>query len=233
MESIPHSTNFCGGNFQDWLEVNLTKNCQAKCAWCIDRNAYHPPTSAHWETIVKMALITGKQNIILLGGEPTLHPDLEKICSALHVNGRRVWITTNGALLTPEFVRNKLQHVYGVNISVHHYIMSENAKITHLKLNGTVLKESIAQMHRFGINVRMNCNLIKGFVDSYSGVIDYVRWAMEIGADRVRFAELKIDEENFVDARNCFPDHFNLPEDPYKDGCNKDGMCLEFPLMYV
>ena len=38
--SIPNKLNFCGGNFQDWLEVMLTPACNGKCSWCIEKNGY-------------------------------------------------------------------------------------------------------------------------------------------------------------------------------------------------
>jgi hypothetical protein len=59
----PNKNNFCGGNFQDWLEVNLTDKCNGKCVWCIEKAGYHPEKHAGWQTIVKKAIESDKYYI--------------------------------------------------------------------------------------------------------------------------------------------------------------------------
>ena len=71
----PHPENFCGGNYQDWVEVMLTEKCNGKCSWCIEKRGWHPKKHAQPYEIVNAILETGRKNVILLGGEPTLYPD--------------------------------------------------------------------------------------------------------------------------------------------------------------
>lgn len=231
---LPNPKNFCGGNFQDWLEVNLTNVCNGKCVWCVEKKGWHPETKAHWTFILKAALDTGKQNIILLGGEPTLYPHLHDIITGLYANGRSVYITTNGSMLTPEFCRANLKSVKGVNISIHNSILSRNREITGINLSQEVLRNAINVMKSHGTSIRFNCNCIAGEVDSKEEMIAYIRWAMWMGADKVRFAELKFDNR-FVDLAKVWDHQFGLNDDPYTCGCNQDavieGMPVNFRLM--
>jgi hypothetical protein len=63
----------------------------------------------------------------------------------------------------------------------------------------------------------------------------YIDWAKSIGADSVRFAELKIDEDNFVDLGALLNHQYGLNDDPFINGCHKesviDGMPVNFRQM--
>jgi len=233
--SIPNPRNFCGGNFQDWLEVNLTDACNARCSWCVERKGWHPRTRASWQKICEAALDSGKTNIILLGGEPTLHPDFSKIVKRLHNNGRRPWVTTNGSRLTPGWVKANMEGVFGVNISIHHHDLSENFKITGLTLNGSSLRKAISELHRMGAAVRFNCNCIKGHIDSAPRIRAYIAWVKRMGGDKIRFAELKGDDDGFVDLAAVLDHKYGLNDNPFRDGCNSDavvdGMLVNFRQM--
>lgn len=233
-ESIPHPSNFCGGNFQDWLEVNLLPECNATCSWCIERMGYHPSFRASWEEIANVAIGTGKTNIILLGGEPTLYPDLSRVIKKLREAGRSVWLTTNGSRICNTFVFEKLQGLTGVNISIHHYEMESNREITGLLLSEERLKGGISTIHSLGGTVRLNCNSIRGYIDSEKEIHNYIAFAKRVGADNIRFAELKISED-FVNLTKVLKSKYGLNNNPFFHGCHQDavidGMQINFRQM--
>ena len=229
---MPNKRNFCGGAFPDWLEVNLIRQCNARCAWCIERDGYHPEEKAGWHVIAEAALRHGAKNIILLGGEPTLHKDIKQIISILSAAGRDVWVTTNGSLLTADFVRNKLTTAKGVNISVHHFDMAKNKEITGINIDEETISASIAEMHRTGASVRMNCNCIGGMIDSTEKILDYVDFAKRIGADKIRFAELKQDDCGFVDLAKVLNYKYGLNDNPFACGCNSDAVISGMPVNF-
>ena len=158
----PHPNNACSGKYDDWLEVNLLPQCNAKCDWCIEKKGWHPDEVADWGTIADAAIASGKQNIILLGGEPTIYPHLKEVVAKLVKAGKSVWITTNGSKLSVDFVEENLQGIAGVNISIHNHCLSENFKITKVNLNFDKLYLAIRGLHSMGAKVRLNCNCIKG-----------------------------------------------------------------------
>lgn len=232
---IPNKNNFCGGAFTDWLEVNLLELCNGNCSWCVEKNGYHPKYKANWKDICIQAIDTGKKNIILLGGEPTLYKNLREVIEYLDCYDKNVWMTTNGSRITPQFVSKTLVKLTGLNISIHNYNLETNYKITGIRLNQQILTEAIEKLHKFGANVRLNCNCIVGNIDNEKEIKSYIKFAKSIGADSVRFAELKFDEDNFVDLDKIFDHKYGLNNDPYKLGCNTntiiDGMPINFRQM--
>jgi len=231
-KDVPNSKNFCGGNFPDWLEVNLTDKCNGQCAWCIEKDGYHPEYHAPWHAIAAAAISTFKLNIILLGGEPTLYPSIKELVSSLHANGRRVWITTNGSLLTPLFSKETLSGIFGVNISIHHYLMRRNEDITGVRLYDNTLSLAIDTLHKMNAVVRLNCNCIASQIDSVDEIRTYISYAKEIGADKIRFAELKNDDNGFVDLAEILDHKYGLNDNPFKDGCNSDAVIDGMPVNF-
>ncbi len=229
---IPHATNFCGGNFQNWLEVNLTSVCNGKCKWCIEKDGYHPTYIAEWDVIANQAIKSGKENIILLGGEPTLHPDFSKIVKRLVSAHKKVWVTTNGSKLDSPYVRENLVGVAGVNISIHDSNMVENRKVTGINLFHSKIKPAIQALHELGASVRLNCNCIKGHVDSLDAIYEYIEYAKFVGADKIRFAELKGDDDDFVSLAELFSHQYGLNDDPFTFGCNKDAIINGMPVNF-
>jgi organic radical activating enzyme len=228
----PHPENFCGGAFQDWLEVNLIQKCNANCSWCVEKVGYHPYHVASWETIANAALETCKKNIILLGGEPTLYKYIKPLIEKLIKENRKVWITTNGSKINRNFCGFNLKDITGVNISIHHYDLVKNSEITHIKLREPVLIDGIKTIHSNGGMVRLNCNTIKGYIDSEEKIVKYIKWCKLIGADTIRFAELKIEEDNFVDLATILNYKYGLNDDPFTLGCHKEAVILGVPINF-
>jgi len=229
---IPHPNNFCSNGFPDWLEVNLTPNCNAKCAWCVEKKGWHPSYQASWKEIADAALATGRQNIILLGGEPTLHPDIGNIIHRLRAGDRRPWVTTNGSKLTPKWIQDNMAGVWGVNISVHHYNLAKNLDITGILLREEVLRSSITTLLSMRAIVRMNCNCIKGHIDSVDELRQYIQWSKSLGATKVRFAELKHSDDSFVDLPSILDHKYGVNDNPFEDGCSSDAVIDGLPVNF-
>lgn len=234
MQSFPHPKNFCGGNFQDWLEVMLTSACNGKCSWCVEKKGWHPKEHASWRAIGNVALSTYKNNIILLGGEPTLYKDLGQLVKLLRKHHRNVYITTNGHFINyPE--RSKFiadLGFAGINISIHHFLMLSNRSITGIYIDSSKLRDFISQLKKKFTKVRFNCNLIKGYIDDKESIHFYIDTAKRLGADSVRFAELKDDNKNFVDLFDIFGNEHGINDDPFKLGCQSDTVIDGMPVNF-
>ncbi len=228
----PNDKNFCGGNYQDWLEVLLIEICNGRCSWCVEKKGFHPTYHAPWKAMVQKIIESGKTNIMLLGGEPTLHPHLREIINALDTAKLKTRITTNGHNLTSGFVGEVLPGIVGVNISIHDHDLTKNHKITGIKLNENVLTDAISAIHSIGSTVRLNCNCIRGHIDSVDSINEYVDMAKKIGADGVRIAELKQDDENFVDIGNLFDYNHGMNKDPFLFGCVHDAEINGMPVNF-
>jgi MoaA/NifB/PqqE/SkfB family radical SAM enzyme len=220
--TIPNKENFCGGNFKDWLEVMLTPDCNGICSWCIDKDGFRPEKKATVLELIDIIINIKKQNIILLGGEPTLYKELKRLIYTLFLNGRNVYITTNGSNLNIPFITANFNGLFGINISIHDYNLNENKKITGINLNENELKTSVIKLKEMGISeIRLNCNCIIGNIDSEKKAINYINFAKEIGINSVRFSELKNNKDKFIGLEKMFNFKYELNPNPFLDGCNK------------
>jgi organic radical activating enzyme len=200
--------------------------------WCVERRGWHPRHRATWQEIADAAIATGRMNIILLGGEPTLHPDIGRVVARIRAAGRKPWVTTNGSRLSARWVQENLHGVEGVNISVHHYDMRRNKQITGITIDETALREAVATLCRIGASVRMNCNCIRGQIDTADEIRSYIRWAKKIGATNIRFAELKYADGDFVDLAKVLDHKYGTNDNPFRDGCSSDAMIDGMPVNF-
>lgn len=81
----------------DFMTLIVTHQCNLNCSYCIDqrRGAAEMITLANVEKAITFAAGNGIKDILITGGEPTLHPDIVKIAKIIHDSSLRVIITTN------------------------------------------------------------------------------------------------------------------------------------------
>lgn len=233
--SIPNKRNFCGGNFQDWLEVMLIDKCNGTCSWCVDKNGYHPKEHAEWSMLARKIISCNRKHIILLGGEPTLYKKLRELIvsvCAVTSDKKKIYLTTNGSMLTPSYVAITLYKLTGINISIHHYDLAKNKKITGISLEMENLRSVVKELHKNNTTVRLNCNLIKGDIDSKKEILLYLEFAKDLGIDSIRFAELKDDKDGFVDLTKIFKNKYGINNDPFNLGCNSDCIMNGMPVNF-
>jgi hypothetical protein len=94
------------------------------------------------------------------------------------------------------------------------------------------LKSSIKQLHDINASVRFNCNCLAGHIDSKEKINNYITWAKEIGADTIRFAELKQDDKAFVNLAKILNYQYGLTDDPFVDGCHCNAIINDMPVNF-
>jgi hypothetical protein len=122
--------------------------------------------------------------------------------------------------------------VYGVNISIHHYDMARNAQVVGVTIDVDKLRDAIAVLHDLGAQVRFNCNCITGQIDSVEEIRRYIAFVRDIGGDKIRFAELKLDDEGFVDLAAVLDHKYGLNDNPFAEGCNSDAVIDGMPVNF-
>ncbi|AEB08401.1 radical SAM protein [Desulfobacca acetoxidans] len=97
----------------DWLQVEVTSHCNARCAYCPHTVFRSTWTSRHLSltTFRNLAPDLKKVNLVFLQGwgEPFLHPDFFHFVSLAKEAGCRVGATTNGTLLTGENINRVVE----------------------------------------------------------------------------------------------------------------------------
>lgn len=123
-------------NQAKWLEnlhaaVLITTVCNRKCVHCCYRDIVRNKDARHFSTDNVLAEITALSkagHVGLMGGEPTLHPDIEKIIvEARKIRGKSVLnLVTNGARLLE--IADTTQHLDAVLLTVYEKC-AEDSKI--------------------------------------------------------------------------------------------------------
>jgi len=108
--------------FAAWLTVN--RACNLRCGWCYARiTNFSRKTSMSLDTVRKaIHLFEGLplKNVILIGGEPTIHPNFLEIVKMIKKAGLRSLLITNGLRLADiEFLDKSLAAgINAITISV-------------------------------------------------------------------------------------------------------------------
>ncbi|HVY41058.1 MAG TPA: radical SAM protein [Polyangia bacterium] len=86
-----------------WAQLNITWRCNLDCAYCTeyDNQKDHIPFADLLARIEKCREL-GVLHTDLIGGEPLLHPDVERLFEEIRARGMTSGMTTNGFLLTEE-----------------------------------------------------------------------------------------------------------------------------------
>lgn len=169
-------------NNNAYISVVVTNNCQCNCPYCInsetDRTQYLPVNKAisNIEKLLKNVPQLHKTDVILLGGEPTLHPQLFELIYELRKlqtkqNLGTIRITTNGIKLknNEEFIAklvNEENGVEGINISYHN---EDFVKFNELRDIYGIIK-----VFNPNCKVRVNTNVWKGNLDNFGDLITHI-----------------------------------------------------------
>lgn len=77
--------------------------CNLSCPWC-DTNYDVFKTMKISEILDRVNEITIDKNVIITGGEPTIHSNLCSLVNGLKLNGFSVWIESNGIEMIPKTI---------------------------------------------------------------------------------------------------------------------------------
>ena len=109
--SVPKCGYFLGS-----IYFYMTEGCNLKCRHCWIAPKYQNEES-NWPSIdfelfkdiIRQGKKLGLQSVKLTGGEPLIHPDINKVLDYLSGENLRVTIETNGVKCTPEIINKILK----------------------------------------------------------------------------------------------------------------------------
>lgn len=151
-----------------YLSVVATNMCNRNCPYCINGDTDHTlsiPIRKMTSNVSQLVDRYGVKEAIILGGEPTLHPDICNVIHGLKYAGIKiVRLTTNGIALTDELLTAMVHYgLYGLNLSFHN--------------EDFISYERLSQIYRLckelGIKLRINTNIWRGNHDNIYDFIDF------------------------------------------------------------
>lgn len=118
-----------------WLTTNMT--CNNNCKWCYAKKYLKINRNMSYQNVKKYVSYLrniGIKKIILIGGEPSIHPDILKIIRYISRNNIKVSMATNGRKFEDvEFCKKAYEAgLYSINISIkgsneEEYMMNTNS----------------------------------------------------------------------------------------------------------
>ncbi|MBI4473073.1 MAG: radical SAM protein [Acidobacteria bacterium] len=130
-----------------------TRRCNLACGYCNEYDDFSPPipTEEMFRRIDRLAYLQ-TSIVTISGGEPLLHPEIDKIIQRIRKHGMLAGMITNGYLLTPKKIvaLNKagLDHL---QISIDN-IQPDDVSLKSLKVLDKKL-EYLAEFARFSVNI--------------------------------------------------------------------------------
>jgi len=142
--------------------LSLTDDCNCRCPVCYadsgttETNIYLGLEEAG--EIARNAVARGAGIVVLVGGEPTLHPRLEEIVTLLRRFGLKVWLATNGLLLArnPGLAgRLRVAGLEKVSLQLDSFVRE-----THLAIRGNDFIEEKLEAARLAVAAGLNLGLV-------------------------------------------------------------------------
>lgn len=101
----------------DYMSIVLTHECNRQCPYCIDkyRGRKEYITLDNIKNAIAFAKKRNIKDILLVGGEPTLHPQVVEIAKMIKEAGFNTILTTN--YTRPEVVKELDKYINSFNIS--------------------------------------------------------------------------------------------------------------------
>ena len=155
-----------------------TRRCNLSCGYCneYDDVSAPVPTEEMIRRIDRLAYL-GTTIITISGGEPLLHPEIEKIIARIRHHGIIAGIITNGYLLTPKKIvalnEAGLEHL---QISIDN-VTPDDVSLKSLKVLDKKL-EYLAEFAEFSVNIN---SVIGGGIRNPEDAEVITRRAMQLG----------------------------------------------------
>lgn len=179
------------------LYIDISSACNASCPFCIAPTIGRKDGPRFLEG-VKFALDLTESvdgTVQVVGGEPMISKRLSPLLREIGArNYRRIVVNTNGSFISDNIVSTmKSNGVTHVNLSRHHYNEDRNQQIMRLKpeLPNSMFVDGLEHIADSGIYTRMNCNLIKGYIDSLQEILNYIGWCNnDVGCKNISFSQV-------------------------------------------
>lgn len=181
------------GYYLGTIYFYLTQGCNLKCRHCWMMPKFQTEDSSVWpyldfelfKEIIRQAKELGMRSVKLTGGEPFIHPDIEKILDHISEQDLRLTIETNGVKCTPELVE-KIAKAKGPFVSVS--LDGDNA-VTHEWVRGVKgsfekALQGVRNLVRGGIRPQIIMSVMKY---NYNQMESVVRLAERENAESVKF----------------------------------------------
>lgn len=201
------------------LYVKINDACNGQCQFCSNcdlKDNGKLDLEKLRSTLIYLCDQEILNRISITGGEPLLNPELlnDTLNVIFSVNDQaHVTFNTNGYNLSAVLEFDAIDKVEGIHISRHHYDDSKNASIFGCDVATIDDISHVMDKAQNSKLLRLNCLLMKDYIDNPREVRNYLEHASDLGIFRVGFVSLmKVNDycrSHFVDFNDIFDSIIN------------------------
>ena len=168
------------GRTVDYLRVSVTDRCNLRCFYCIPKEGFtyipHKEILRYEELLRVIKLFTrlGIKKIRITGGEPFVRKGLVFLLKEINkINGiKKLYITTNGTLLTQYMNELRSIKIDGINISLD---TLDPYKFQEITGNGGLERvlQGVESALEANFRVKLNTVLMKKNIDEVTSLVTY------------------------------------------------------------
>lgn len=186
-----------------WLTIN--RACNLRCVWCYAQETQYLHTMDMpldlAKRLIDMLCYIGVKSVALIGGEPTIHPNLFEILDYLKEKGLSASFITNGIAFSNLNFVEKINNydIQGVDLSV----KAGNA-VDYVKYTGvdcfSAVEKAICNLNKYKIPFMTSLVLTN---DNVNDLISIVKTYKELGAEDFyfEFCSAFFDNDTVTDYR--------------------------------
>jgi len=213
-------------NQQPYLDIVLTDKCNRHCGFCIADllDKKEDCDLKVFESQIEYAIKEfGVQEVLIVGGEPTIAKNLFSILNLLDFyreEGRikKICITTNGDRLKKgDFLPNLTNYVTHINLSLMCNDLEKQTKIAGA--DRSLTQTNLERIHtwcRDNIHLRINNNIFRDNHDSLEKVMAFYNQVKDV-SNSVKFSPLlRVDNFSVVNKTTEFVRNNILTPDEYE-----------------
>lgn len=173
--------------------------CNEHCRFCpCSEGSVNVPSLTYDEicsTIRRAIEERGVENILLSGGEPTIHPDFFKILEFIKGLNVNISMLTNALRLADEaFAERMFSIIDGpeldVTVAFHSHIPEKHDFLTQHKGSFERSMKGVANMLKHNVRLSIKNNIVNY---TYKDLPEYIKWATSVFKDNVTLLLCNID----------------------------------------
>ncbi len=173
------------------VDVFITNRCNLDCAHCFSnstRQSENDLPVKELQTLFDQFESLGVFEVRINGGEPLLHPEIATVLTTLKDRRFRKVILTNGTLLDGKTIDHLRESEITPTVSLDDYEEKGHDNFRGVKGAFRKTLDSMQRLHGSKVEYGVNCCIHKNNLDKWD---DIIRLAIEYGASRVAFLDLK------------------------------------------
>ena len=160
-----------------WLEI--TQQCNCRCLHCYEGDIHQKLDDSlrieDWYKVIDQIKENNVQRVVVIGGEPCLHPEITKVVNYLALKEIDTTVFSNGTCLSNELKRTMSQHKIRFKCSLYGHTPEVHDRITQ---HPGSFKQLITNIHYFqehGVEVTAAIVIMKENEAYFEDILSFVK----------------------------------------------------------